>query len=159
MRKNEHHAMVAVRLYVPVFVLVKVCILHESAAFCPYLSSTTSKGAAAAGTHRHRRALYDSVSYYGDGPTSANNNCFVNDGGNLDVHHQDSDGSGATTFDIMSELSENDGGSDMCVFSMQELRLPDTGISADNLLEMIYLGDSAGRRMHELTMSFLLRAL
>ena len=74
------------------------------------------------------------------------------------MHHQDSDGSGATTFDIMSELSANDGGSDMCVFSMQELRLPDTGISADNLLEMIYLGDSAGRRM-QATMSFLLRAL
>lgn len=138
---------VQARSYFQVCAFATLCIFNESAAFCPYLSSS-SKGAAPA-ARSNRRALYDSISYYGDGPTRANNNCFVNDGGNLDAHHQASDGSAATTFDIMSELSASDGGSDMCVFSMQELRLSDNDIGAENLLELIYLGDSAGRRMHE----------
>lgn len=73
----------------------------------------------------------------------------MNDGGNLEAHHQASDGSTLSTFDIMSELSEDYGGSDMCVFSFQELRIPNDEISDENLLDLIYLGDNAGRRMHE----------
>jgi len=73
----------------------------------------------------------------------------MNDGGNLEAHHQASDGSTLSTFDIMSELSEDYGGSDMCVFSFQELRIPNDEISDENLLDLIYLGDNAGRRMHD----------
>ena len=53
---------------------------------------------------------------------TCSNNCFMNDGGNLEAHHQASNGSTLSTFDIMSELSEDYGGSDLCVFSFHELR-------------------------------------
>lgn len=134
-----------------------------SRAFCPHLMAASSPSPSseesqrAAHGRRRGRSLYDSLSYYDDatGACAANTNCFANDGGNLDAHHLSPDGSSAmTTFDVMSHLSENEyGGADVCVFSMQELRLPDGGVSAEDLADLIHLGDGAGRRMHELARS------
>ena len=130
-----------------------------SLAFCPHLAASSSPPSKesqrrrAADGRRRGRSLYDSLSYYDAGACAAN--CFANDGGNLAAHHASPGGSSAmTTFDVMSYLSESEyGGSDVCVFSMQELRLPDGGMSAEHLAELIYLGDGAGRRMHELARS------
>eukprot|EP00584_Thalassiosira_punctigera_P012338 CAMPEP_0172565466 /NCGR_PEP_ID=MMETSP1067-20121228/108201_1 /TAXON_ID=265564 ORGANISM="Thalassiosira punctigera, Strain Tpunct2005C2" /NCGR_SAMPLE_ID=MMETSP1067 /ASSEMBLY_ACC=CAM_ASM_000444 /LENGTH=347 /DNA_ID=CAMNT_0013356341 /DNA_START=285 /DNA_END=1324 /DNA_ORIENTATION=- len=127
--------------------------LDGSQAFCPYIISPPKEVEDAAvkdGVHRY---LYDSLSHYSEEDQTCPNNCFMNDGGNLESHHQTSDGSALTTFDVMASLSENDGGSDMCVFSFQELSIPNNEISAELLLELIYLGDSAGRRMHEIAQS------
>ena len=141
------------------FITLLFLALDISQAFCPYLQSSGEDQNAEAAEEeisgrRHRdRALYDSLSYYSEDDQTCPNNCFMNDGGNLEAHHQASDGSTLSTFDVMSELSENDGGSDMCVFSMQELRLPNNQISAENLLGLIYLGDGGGRRMHEFAQS------
>jgi len=131
-------------------------LLDRSHAFCPYLASSEPKSGfqRTVGQERSsRRALYDSLAYYDEEHGTCTNNCFVNDGGNLNARHKIpfEYGSTITTFDIMSYLSENEyDGSDMCVFSMQELRLPDDGISPENLAALIYLGDSAGSRMLEL---------
>ena len=136
----------------PLLLSLALSLLDRSHAFCPYLASSESKSGfqRTAGQERSRRALYDSLAYYDEEHGTCTNNCFVNDGGNLEANHKNpfEYGSTITTFDIMSYLSENEyDGSDMCVFSMQELRLPDDGISPENLAELIYLGDSAGSRM------------
>ena len=130
-----------------------ILVSDRAHAFCPYFPSKEKSNSNVVKDSQRERALYDSLSYYSENDQTCLNNCFMNDGGNLEAHHQSSDGSTRTTFDIMSELFANDGGSDMCVFSMQELRLPSDVISGDNLLEMIYLGDSAGRRMYEFSQS------
>ena len=155
--------------------IIVVITIDSSQAFCPYylMKGHTNKTINSTPHYndRHSRALYDSLSYYNDADqTCTTNNCFMNDGGNLDAHHKTTvtttndnmnDGSSSSsstttylsTFDIMAELSNNYDGSDMCVFSMQELRLPNNEISAENLAKLIYLGDSAGRRMHEFAQS------
>lgn len=128
------------------FVFTSFLLVDRSQSFCPYLSSSRGEQSAAG----QRRTLYDSLTYYDEDQGTCTNNCFMNDGGNLEAQHQAPDGSAVTTFDIMSYLSDNEyDGSDMCVFSMQELRIPNNEISDENLAELIYLGDSAGRRMHE----------
>jgi hypothetical protein len=128
------------------FVFISFLCFDKAHSFCPYLASQKQTD-----TDTDTRKLWDSISY-ADKQTCPNN-CFINDGGNLDVHHQMSDGSYSSTFDIMSAISNTNGGSDICVFSMQELRLPSDGIDAQTLSELIYLGDSAGSSMHALAQS------
>lgn len=131
----------------------------SSQAFCPYLMKGHNINSTPHYNDRHSsRALYDSLSYYNDADQACTtNNCFMNDGGNLDAHHKTTitatndnniDGSSSSssstttylsTFDIMAELSSNYDGSDMCVFSMQELRLPNNEISAENLLSIAHI--------------------
>ena len=94
------------------FITLLFLILDGSYAFCPYLSSS-SRERQNSEKDAHDRVIYDQT---------CSNNCFMNDRGNIEAYHQASDGSTLSTFDIMSELSEDYGGSDMCVFSSQELR-------------------------------------
>ena len=72
----------------------------------------------------------------------------------MDAHHQGDDGGYYSTFDVMAEVSGENNNEDMCVFSFQELRLPNNQIDDDSLLELIYNGDNAGKRMFEMSRSY-----